>query len=129
MIHYRCEECERFTAETDHCPHCHSVQKNRPCPPPKKLYILTCGCCGGYYESFNSDSEFDHDLGFGECAKCHGWITAKNEKEFDKIFTEIERGLSPRNCQKWSAFSRDKKKEVAMGLLDRGVISYCIGRS
>ena len=125
-MYFKCPSCQRYTLEEDYCPHCHSSQKSVSCPLPEKLYYFTCGCCGSYYQSFNLDSEFDHDIGYGECPKCHDWIVSKNEKEFDKMFSEIERGLSAKNLEKWSKISRDKKKDFAIGLMDEGIISISI---
>ena len=123
---FKCQNCARYTTESDYCHHCHHDGQNDLCDVPKKVFVLTCGCCGSYYDSFNKDSEFDHDLGYGECPKCHDWILAKNEKEFDKIFAIIEGGLSPKNLEKWYAFSRDRKKDVAIKLLDSGVLKFSI---
>ena len=119
MMYYKCPSCQRYTVEKDYCPHCHFGQKGVLCPPPKKLYYLTCGCCGSYYKSFNSDSEFDHDIGYGQCPKCREWIISENEKEFDKIFFQIERSLSAKNLEKWSRISHSQKKEFAAKLLDK----------
>jgi hypothetical protein len=92
------------------------------------VYILTCGCCGSYYDSFNSDSEFDHDIGYGQCPKFREWISAKNKGEFDKIFSKIGLALSVKNQEKLFAFSRDKKKNIAIYLIDKGVIAFNLKR-
>lgn len=129
---YQCTNCQRFTADQDYCPHCYFQTKRSfdlAIPVPKKEYHLTCGCCGTYYPSYNRDMEYDQDIGYGHCDRCHTDIIADNERDYEKAFRVIEDSLSPEKLAKWKTKSLDEKKGFVVKLLDEGILTYSISRN
>jgi hypothetical protein len=108
MAHFKCQNCQRNTTELSHFQHCHHDGKNGSCTSQEKFY--------------DHDSEFDHNIDYGKCRKCHAFILAKNERKFAKI----DEDRFVKNQEKWSSLSRDKKNNIPPDFIDRCVISFHI---
>ena len=88
---------------------------------------LDCGCCGGYFQTWEGYENQDQDCGYGICKDCQGWIDEKNLAELDKMCLAIEEALSEEKLKDFQAKSREDRHLIAMQLAEKGCFTYSFG--
>lgn len=91
---------------------------------------LSCGCCGDYFYVWEGYVDQDQDNGYGICKDCQGYISDKNEKEYDKIYKTILDGVKPElkaRIEEEVSKDPDMKYAWVNHALDKGWVSFGFG--
>lgn len=93
----------------------------------KENTSLDCGCCGGYFRTWEGYEDQDQDSGYGICKNCQDYAAQKHEDFIDNMVNQISESLKPDNKAKFDKFSKEKKRMFAMDAYDKGMFTWKIG--
>ncbi|MCP5006399.1 MAG: hypothetical protein GY941_21045 [Planctomycetes bacterium] len=85
---------------------------------------LDCGCCGGFFETWEGYIDQDQDSGYGICRDCQGFIDEKETEERQKLIDCVRDNLSEEKRKTFEGFAWDKQYAIARMALDKGIIKY-----
>lgn len=89
---------------------------------------FTCGCCGVLFNStFEKQTEFDQDVGFGICPRCEKEQIERNEQEWQKLISLISKNLNSKNRKDFESMSKAAQKGIVLKLMEKGCIKWKIG--
>ena len=90
--------------------------------------LLTCGCCGADFRTWDGYEDQGQDIGYGICASCQEWIGEKTDNEMDKAIALIAGALSETNRENFLKKSRKAQEIMVFNCLERGYLTWQIGR-
>lgn len=88
--------------------------------------LLTCGCCGSYFETWLGYEDQDQGDDWGICARCQKAIEQKYEHEMDAAITTLAAGLNEKNRAKLLSYPRKRQEELVMWAIEKGHLTWTI---
>ena len=90
--------------------------------------LLTCGCCGILFKTWDGYEDQDQDVGFGICKECQDIAEKREEEMVEDAINEVMPHLKPENQEKIKKMSKEQKRYIVDGLIDKGALKWQVGK-
>lgn len=94
-----------------------------------KRKMLSCGCCGLCFWTWENYQDQDQDAGYGICKECQGIAEKKGKEEMDEIISTVTNGFQKEeNRKKFSSYTREMQEAIVFQMIEKKELVYSIGK-